>query len=124
MHLTITVDNDDTRIELEALFDWLRHEDALRGRVRLRPTAVAPGAMGTLDDVLTVALGAGGVGVVLARSLSEWLRQRTSDVRLTLTRSNGEKISLEGRRIRDPAELIETVSRFADKDATDDDATA
>lgn len=118
------VNGDDTRASLESLFDWLRHEDVLRGHLQLRPSAVTSDAMGALDDALTVALGGGGAAAVLARSLTEWVKQRTSDVRLTLTRPNGETLSLDGRRIRSPATLIDIVTRFADESAPDSDETA
>jgi len=122
--MTVMVDGDDTRAALESLFDWLRHEDALRGRLQFRPSAVPPGAMGPLDETLLVVLGSGGVASVLARSLTEWVKQRTSDVRLTFTRPNGETISVDGRRIRDPAALTDIVTRFVDERAPNSDKTA
>lgn len=58
--------------------------------LRFRPPAVTPAAMGSLDEALLVVLSSGGAVSVLARSLTEWVKHRTSDVRLTLTRSDGE----------------------------------
>lgn len=71
--------------ELRALLAWLRLEDELRGRVRIEAAFDPDGReMGGALDVLTVALGSGGAGVVLARSLSTWFTHRRSDVKLTI----------------------------------------
>lgn len=121
--VTVAAAGDDARLVLESLFEWLRHEEPLRGRIEFRPTTVAPDAMGAVDEVLTVALGAGGAGAVLARSLTEWLKHRTSDIRVTLTRPNGDTIAIDGR-VRDPAKLIDTVRRFVDEHAPDGHETA
>lgn len=122
--MTVAVDGDDAGAALESLIDWLRQEDALRGRLQLRSSAVTPGTMGSLNDTLLVMLGSGGAASVLARSLTEWVKHRTSDVRLTLTRPNGETIEVDGRRIRDPAALTDIVTRFVDEHAPDSDKTA
>jgi hypothetical protein len=121
MHVTVAVDGDDARASLESLFEWLRHEDALRGHIQLRPSTLTPGAMGPLNEALLVVLGSGGAASVLAHSLTEWVKQRTSDVQLTLTRPNGETISVDGRRIRDPATLTDMVTRFVDEHAPNSD---
>lgn len=124
MHVTVAVNGDDNRVALESLFDWLRHEDVLRGHLQFRPSTAPPGAMGVVDEALIVMLGSGGAASILARSLTEWVKQRTSDVRLTLTRPDGETISVDARRIRDPAALIDTVTRFVGEHAPDSDETA
>jgi cytidylate kinase len=64
--------------------------------------------MGALSDVLIVALGSGGAGVVLARSLSLWIQHRTADLKVTLKGPAGT-VELEGRRIRDPEAVIEAL---------------
>jgi hypothetical protein len=71
--------------ELMALSEWLTAEDELRGRVRLARQPIAETQLGALADVLTVALGAGGTGTVLASSSKTWLQVRRTTVRLTIT---------------------------------------
>jgi Effector Associated Constant Component 1 len=105
--LSIGADDGDV---LRSLLDWLRHEDALRGRVRAAQTPVRPGEMGGVLDVLEVALGSGGAGAVLATSVSAWLSQpRRADVTLTVTAEDGRHIELDARRVRDPAVLLREV---------------
>ena len=60
----------ETETHLVALRDWLAAEEALRGRVELLARTPQPGQMGAALDVLAVALGSGGAGAVLARSVS------------------------------------------------------
>jgi len=49
----------DIRIEIEgdvaaetSLWDWLRREPGLRGRVRHRPVSAHPGSMGSLSELV------------------------------------------------------------------------
>ncbi|MGH3853436.1 MAG: effector-associated constant component EACC1 [Pseudonocardiaceae bacterium] len=109
-HLSISAEDSDA---LRSLLDWLRHEDALRGRVRAAHAPVRPGEMGGLLEVLEVALGSGGAGAVLATSVSTWLSQpRRADVKLTVTAEDGRHIELDARRVRDPAVLLREVERL------------
>ncbi|MEV6871612.1 hypothetical protein [Amycolatopsis sp. NPDC051128] len=68
------------------LWDWLDNERALRGRVRW--TSGTPGGTSLgAPDWITVVLGAGGAGTVLAASLGKWLsRAERPDLRLKITR--------------------------------------
>ncbi|QKW49511.1 effector-associated constant component EACC1 [Streptomyces buecherae] len=72
------------------LAEWLRHERGLQGHVRLTQAAPAVGELGAGPDLLTVALGSGGIGTVLAGSLATWLQSRRTPtkVRITLTRAD------------------------------------
>ncbi|MWK38297.1 hypothetical protein GEV43_32495 [Actinomadura sp. J1-007] len=73
--------------------------------------------MGAAFDGLAVALGSGGVGAVLARSLSVWLRHRTADVRVKVTRPDGGSVEVTVERARDPEAVIEDVRRLTGEDA-------
>ncbi|MGH2844047.1 MAG: effector-associated constant component EACC1 [Solirubrobacteraceae bacterium] len=98
---------------LRSLLEWLRHEDALRGRVCTVHAPVRPGEMGGVLEVLEVALGSGGAGAVLAGSVSTWLSQpRRADVTLTVTAEDGRRIELDARLVRDPAVLLREVERL------------
>ncbi|MDT0267257.1 hypothetical protein RM844_13275 [Streptomyces sp. DSM 44915] len=103
------VAGEDGARELASLRRWLAAEAGLRGAVDVERRPVGTGEMGALADTLTVALGAGGAVTVLAGSLSGWLRQRRSDVRIDITASDGRHVSVTAQRVRDAPALIETV---------------
>lgn len=95
--------------ELPALLDWFRHDDQLRGRVVPASTDTGIDWMGDIYDVLTVAVGTGGMASALASSLTAWLIHRHSDIKLTLRRSrDGDTtIELDATRVRSPEMLRE-----------------
>ncbi|MEV6340283.1 hypothetical protein AB0M12_36845 [Nocardia vinacea] len=88
----------DPHEEFMSLRDWLGREPQFRGGVRAAERVVKPGEMGTLEDVLIVALGSGGAATVLARSVSVWLQQRRSGLSVRVTGPNGHcvEIAAEG----------------------------
>jgi len=96
--------------QVGALFGWLAREDALRNGVRLRAEPPGPGTMGAVVDVLTVALGSGGAGVALVRSLCTWLTLRRVDVTITIETSDGRKVQVDVKRARDPDAVIREVA--------------
>lgn len=99
--------------ELRSLLDWLRHEEEFRGRVRLQQASPRSDEMGGVLEALVVALGSGGTGAVLARSLSTWLSHRRSDVKLTIKNDNGRTIELDAKRV-DAQALVGEVGRLLD----------
>ncbi|MGW2963838.1 effector-associated constant component EACC1 [Streptomyces sp. NPDC001220] len=108
--LVEVVGDDDGAVE--DLFKWLNLQDALRGRVESVSSPAGPGQMagGGLTEVLAVALGAGGVGTVLAQALVVWCRQpRGSKVRIRLIASDGRRVEIDGDRVRDADTLIKAV---------------
>lgn len=107
--LGLTVVGDDAEWHLRMLREWLASEDELRGRVELRNKPIAPGHMGGVVDVLAVTLGAGGPGVVLARSVSTWLTQRRADVSVTMKAPDGREITVDVKRAADPEAVIREV---------------
>ncbi|NDZ77081.1 hypothetical protein G3I19_00795 [Streptomyces sp. SID10853] len=99
----------DVAAELASLHQWLAREDALRGRVRIEQRPIGAEHMGALADTLVVAVGSGGAGAVLARSVSVWLQQRRSDVTVEVTSPTGDKVTVAARRVPDAQAVIETV---------------
>ncbi len=94
------------------LADWLRREDPLRGHVRLSPGAIDAEQMGAVTDTIAIAVGTGGAGTALARTLVAWISHRTTDVKLTLTRPEGTKLSIDAQRVDDPQAFIASVTDF------------
>lgn len=89
MRAEITVLGGEEITEITDLWEWLRGERQLFGAVE--PVRRPPGdsELGGTVDLLTVALGSGGAGVVLARSLVVWLRTRRSDVSVVVRTETG-----------------------------------
>jgi len=80
--------------DLIALREWLSNEDELRGRVRVVDTPPGETELGALPELLTVALGAGGAGTVLASSIATWLRTRRTSAKVTI-KSGDRSVTLE-----------------------------
>lgn len=102
-----------------ALANWLSDSEALRGRVRPVQAAPKSGQMGATLDVLTVALGSGGIGVALVRALCSWLGQRRQDITITLRAPDGRQIRVDARQARDPESLIRSVASVMGPDDPD-----
>lgn len=84
---------DDNPGELYALFSWLQRDGELRGRIRTLPRQPGPDEMGGAVEFLSIALGGGSVGAVLAGSLSTWLQTRRARISVELVVSeSGETI--------------------------------
>lgn len=104
---------DGTTEDLRALYAWLNDEDALRGRVRTVSQPIGAQDLGSLPELLTVALGAGGAGTVLASSLKTWLQTRRSSVKITVE-SAGRTVTLDLQTVGEVAPLIEQVLQAGD----------
>ncbi|WP_405797572.1 hypothetical protein [Streptomyces sp. NBC_01506] len=108
--------------QLASLYAWLQDVDGLRGVVALRGAPPVPGTMGAALDVITVAVGSGGVAGILARSVATWLvRGRRSDVKVTVTTENGRSLEVDVRGARDPEALLRQVADMARRPAASDD---
>ena len=73
--MVLTVCGDDAVERVRSLDSWLVGEDRLRGRVRRVVRAPEPAMMGSVSDVLMIALGQGGVATVLVSVLIAWIRR-------------------------------------------------
>ncbi|MFE4552445.1 hypothetical protein [Streptomyces sp. NPDC056785] len=113
--LQITMADDPDA--LQSLYDWLRLEDELRGRLRLTSSSAGTGGeMGGLLDVITIAMGSGGAGAVLSGSLSTWLANRHSDVKLTVKGADDRTVEVEARlRQKDVPRLIREIRELVDR---------
>ncbi|MFE9418347.1 hypothetical protein ACFYMX_22305 [Streptomyces griseofuscus] len=104
----ISITDRDERKHLESLDSWLRLDSEFRGRTKLSGTP-AEGDLGTAVELLTVAIGSGGVISVLATSLSAWLQQpKKTDITLKVTRPNGTAVEIDAKRAtaQEVAELL------------------
>jgi membrane-associated two-gene conflict system component 1 (EACC1) len=107
VEVRVSLPGGDQPAALESLDDWLRHEPALAGRVRLDRPVPRGGELGSLAQAVLVAIGSGGTVSVLAASLSGWLSQlRQSGVTLKVEGPDGTKVELGGRIQADQAEAL------------------
>ena len=98
-------DSSDVTV-LEELVSWLGQEAALRGQVRLASPALENHQMGSLADAVVVAAGSGGALTVLAGSLSVWLRQQRSHLKVSIRRVDGAELTLDASNVKNPEEVL------------------
>jgi len=105
--LSLSLEGVESVDGLAGLYDWLRQEPEFRGRVEGTTRPLSPNELGTLPDVLTVALGSGGAVTALAASLKVFLSQpRRSDVRITIKASDGRSVEIDAKRVNDVEALM------------------
>jgi hypothetical protein len=96
-----------------SLLSWLERDEDLRGRVREQPSAVPEGKLGSLTDALIAAIGPGGAAVAMTSVLISWIRHRTADVEVEITRPDGSKLVVRTKRVRQAADLPALINRIA-----------
>jgi hypothetical protein len=94
--------------ELAALREWLQDEDELRGRVRTVHRPIGETELGPVAELLTVALGAGGAGTVLASSLKTWLLSRRITAKITVETA-GRKVTMDIQTAGEVMPLLERI---------------
>ena len=106
--------------DMESLWEWLRHDTELRGRLRTRSIRPADDAMGApIELVVVLATATTAVTSALARSLSTWLVQRRSDLTVKVTGPDGRQVYVSSRRVADPERLLRTVLDPAEPEPID-----
>jgi hypothetical protein len=100
--------------ELAALGEWLQGEDELRGRIRTVHSAIGETELGPVVELLTVALGTGGAGTVLASSLKTWLLTRRTTAKI-IVKSAGRSVTLDIQNAGEVAPLLEQILKAADE---------
>jgi hypothetical protein len=96
---------DGDAVDVAALWQWLNDERDLRGRVIRAPAPVGATELGGVADLLTVAVGAGGSGTVLATSLIAWIHTRRTTATVTVE-TNGRRITLDIATVDDISPLL------------------
>lgn len=102
MEAEIQISQGDDVTEFAVLREWLRSERAITGLVRAARRQPGETELGAAFDLLTVALGSGGIGVVLANSLVTWLRTRRPTIAITVTTAKGS-VTVSGPELKDSA---------------------
>ncbi|HEU4348056.1 MAG TPA: hypothetical protein VFR35_09730 [Actinoplanes sp.] len=101
--------------DLRSLRRWMIDVSDLRGPFDLRQSDPEPGELGSVTDALVVAAGSGGAITALAGVLISWLRHRTADLTVKVTRPDGSTLEVSGTRVRglDGAALGAEIERLA-----------
>ena len=95
MEVKISAVGDKGLLELVALLRWLRSERQLSGKVRPEYRPAGPEDLsGGVLDVVSIAVGSGGLAVALAQSLTAWLKSRRPAVEFTITLPDGSRYRL------------------------------
>jgi hypothetical protein len=96
----IRISRGDGIAEFASLSEWLRGERTLAGGVRAIRGDPGETDLGGAFELLVVALGSGGAGATLAKSLVTWLQTRRPSVRITVTTASGS-VSLDAHQVKD-----------------------
>lgn len=99
---------DGDAADVAALWQWLNDERDLRGRVVRAPAPVGATELGGVADLLTVAVGAGGGGTVLAASLIAWVRTRRTTATMTVE-AHGRRVTLNIATVGDVSPLLHEI---------------
>ncbi|MGW4371782.1 effector-associated constant component EACC1 [Nocardia takedensis] len=98
----------------EQLLAWLRDEDGLRGAVRMNSEPIKEGDLGSIPEVLTIAVTGGATVTALARTLTVWLTHRRSEI--TVTVSDGDRqVKLTGKRL-DPDMVMRRIQELLNRE--------
>lgn len=100
--------------DLRALARWLGEERELRGEVRHVAAPIGDTELGAITDLLTVAVGTGGAGTVLAQALVTWLRTRRTKAKITVE-CGGRTVTLDLETTADVLPLLRQVLERADE---------
>ena len=100
--------------EAYSLSEWLNRTDRFRGGAEVTSRSPAEGEMGSIADVVTVAIGSSGVLAVLIGKVHDWivLRHDAGSLKVTYTRSDGTALEIEVDRAQNRTELLERVRRI------------
>ncbi|MGD0699140.1 MAG: hypothetical protein ABSA02_04565 [Trebonia sp.] len=103
--VSIRIVDGDVEV-IQSLADWLAAERELRGRVQTIDGSIREGQLGAVTEMITVALGSGGAGTVLASSLITWLKARPTRAKL-IVKSGDRLVELDIQTMQDVRPLLE-----------------
>lgn len=100
---------------MDELYDWLRQDPELRGRVRREPPASAPAwALGGWSELLSLLPAPGGRTAAVGAAVVVWLQNRRSNVTVTINQPDGTQVVVSSEKVRpmsaeatsDPAQRV------------------
>ncbi|MGK5738131.1 effector-associated constant component EACC1 [Micromonospora sp. URMC 103] len=116
LEIELKPDGSATTDDLISLATWLRQERSLHGRVRQIRRMPSETELGGAFELISVAIGSGGLATVLAGSLSAWLQTR-SKIRIRITR--GERsVEIDASNLGNAQELLQRLVELSDDSAS------
>jgi Effector Associated Constant Component 1 len=110
MDVRITAVGSDLATGYADLLAWLNGDRDLRCNVRVLSSQPVSAQLGGAIESIAVSLGSSGVGVALTRVLADFVRNRRSDISVTVTR--GEKtVTVDAKRVAEAKALLQEVLR-------------
>jgi hypothetical protein len=101
MDIAVSVAGAGPADQLRDLDAWLMKETELAGHIRLHERDAAVGELGPVTDLVQAALEPGGAVSAFAAAVVAWLKFRTADVKITVTRADGAPhTELAARRVK------------------------
>ncbi|MFE9454018.1 hypothetical protein [Streptomyces sp. NPDC006739] len=116
MEVEVRLGSADSVEEFTSLLQWLRGDRHLQGRVRARRMASQEQELGGAFELISVAIGSGGVASAFVTSLGSWLSSRRSEQSVSVT--VGEKsvqITRNSTTPLDEAELLRLIKQTLDE---------
>jgi hypothetical protein len=112
------ISSEGDQEELRSIAKWLRNEDDLRGRVDLIKHSNQTDQMGSVIDTIAVAVGSGGMGVTLIKSLFVYLTQRRRHEKITIKfkREDGREVKLDLADTDSAEKVVKQALNFFDAD--------
>ncbi len=107
MGVQLSVRSANTDADLVDLAEWLRNEREFRGCVRQVRGTIAEGELGGAFETISLGIASGGMGSVLAGSLTAWLQNRP---RTTVKITRGDvTVEIDAGRVKDLDALVEKI---------------
>ncbi|MGI5454328.1 effector-associated constant component EACC1 [Streptomyces sp. CA-249302] len=116
MELEIRLGEGTSDAEVASLLEWLRRERDLQGRVRAQRRAPKPEELGGSFELISVAVGSGGIATAFVTSLGSWLSSRRTEQSVTVT-LDGKSVQIvrNGADVIDEAELLRLIKQTLDE---------
>lgn len=102
--------------EFTSLLQWLRSERDLQGRVSAKRQAPQQEELGGAFELISVAVGSGGIATACVTSLASWLSSRRTEQSVSVT-VDGKSVEIvrNGTRPVEEAELLRLIKQTLDE---------
>ncbi|MEU2588962.1 hypothetical protein ABZ612_40415 [Streptomyces avermitilis] len=99
-----------------SLLQWLRTDRDLQGRVRARRGVLQQGELGGAFELISVAIGSGGIATAFVTSLGSWLSSRRTEQSVSVTvDGKSVQITRNSTTPADEAELLRLIKQTLDE---------